>query len=106
MGRAVTVAARLDALWLALLLPGVRPAGPVPRGPLPVPAREVEQAVQGTGVLVDVSRRVTRGGKAIRHGVEPQIARLDVGHLVPIEGAGHARIWGRTHRVARSDRAV
>ena len=47
-----------------------------------------------------------RSAQAVGHRVEAQVARLDVGDLVPGQRAGHARVGRRAHRVGGRDRAV
>src|SRR5919108_276702 len=106
MGGPVAVAARPDALGLAARLREVgRPRG-VAEALLLVAPGELEQLVEGAGLVVDVGRGIADCAQAVGHGVEPQVARLHVGHLVPAHGARHARVRRGAHGVAGGDRAV
>ncbi len=58
------------------------------------------------GAHVDVRSGIAQLAQAAGHGVEAQVARLDVGDLVPAQGARHAGVRRRAHGVARGDRAV
>src|SRR6185295_8750238 len=78
VGRAVAVAARLNALGLALLLGEVRRPRRVADALLLVAAGELEQRIERAGVLVDVGGRVAERAHAGGDGVQPQVAGLDV----------------------------
>jgi hypothetical protein len=100
------VAARLHALGLATLLGEVRRPRRVAQAPGLVAVGERVQRVEPPSVLVDVGGRIAERPQPLGHGVEPQLARVDVGHLVPGDRARDARIGRRAHRVGRGDRAV
>src|SRR5687767_6887121 len=102
---AVAVAARLDALGLALLLGEVRRPRRVAEAPLLVAARELQQLVERARVGVDVRRGIALA-QPLRHRVDAQVARLDVGDLGPVERARHASVRRRAHGVAGGDGAV
>ena len=104
--RAVAVAARLHALGLPALLGEVRRPRRVAEAALLVAAREVVELVERSGLEVDVGGRVADRAQAFGHGVDAQVAGLDVRHLVPLERARHARVRRRAHRVAGRDGAV
>ena len=82
-----------------------RPGG-VAEAALLVAARQIEKLVERAGVLVDVRRRVALLPQPVWNGVEPQLGRLDVRDLVPLERAADPCVGHRPDRVARGDRAV
>src|SRR5215207_5764884 len=100
------VAARLDALGLALLLWEMRRPGGVSETTLLVAPGELEQLLERAGLLIDVAGRIAERTDATGHGVEAQVARLGLGHLVPAQGARHASVRRRAHGVAGRDSAV
>src|SRR4051794_1736471 len=87
------VAARLHALGLALLLGEVRRPGRVAETARLVAAREVVQRLERARLGVGVPGGIADRAQALGHGVEPQVAGLDVEHLVPGQRARHARVW-------------
>ena len=93
----VAVAARLHPLGLAALLGEVRRPRRVAQAFGLVAVGERVQRVEPPRVRVDVGGRVADRGQALGHGVQAQLARFDVGHLVPVQRAGDAGVRvGRT----------
>src|SRR5687768_10344844 len=80
--------------------------GSVAEAALLVAAREVEELVERAGVFVDVGGGVAELPHPVGDGVEPELGGLDVGDLVPGDGAADAGFGDWTDRVARGDRAV
>src|SRR5829696_4530727 len=98
--------ARCHPLRVSALLREVWGPWGIAETALLVATGQVKQLFDRTCVIVDVRGRVALLPYALRHRVEAELGRVDVGDLVPLERTADSRVRHGPHRVPRGDRPI